>query len=134
MYQDNDNDPVAEDSVVTAAAVAPHDDDGDDDDDDADDGDGESRQKRRKQSREEPAHAPTADDDEDDAISSPGHPPVRRLSARAPPRRCSRSHPLQPEIGHRDWSIISIRELHRTSVSVIFAFICSMCRNCRDFS
>ncbi|KYN20158.1 hypothetical protein ALC57_07448 [Trachymyrmex cornetzi] len=64
------------------------------------------RQKRRKQSREEPAHAPTVDDDEDDAISSPGHPPVLRLSARAPPRRCSRSHPLQPEIGYRDWSTI----------------------------
>lgn len=105
VYQDND--PVVEDSAVTAAAVALHDDDGDDDDDDdADDDDGESRQKRRKQSREEPAHAPTADDDEDDAISSPGHPPVLQLSARAPPRRCSRSHPLQPEIGYHDWSII----------------------------
>ncbi|KYN00951.1 hypothetical protein ALC62_08177 [Cyphomyrmex costatus] len=69
-----------------------------------------SRDKRRK-SREEPARAPTADDDEDDAISSPGHPPVLRLSARAPLRRCSRSHPLQPEIGYRDWSIISDRKL-----------------------
>jgi len=107
VYQDNDNDLVVKDSAVTAAAVAPHDDDGDDDGDADDDGE-ESRQKRRKQSREEPAHAPTADDDEDDAISSPGHPPVLRLSARAPPRRCSRSHPLQPEIGYRDWSIISI--------------------------
>ena len=112
VYQDNDNDLVIEDNVVTAAAVAPHDDDGDDDDD-ADDGDGEWRQKRRKQSREEPAHAPTADDDEDDAISSPGHPPVLRLSARAPPRRCSRSHPLQPEIGYRDWSTILDRKLRR---------------------
>ncbi|KYM79021.1 hypothetical protein ALC53_10575 [Atta colombica] len=71
------------------------------------------RGKRRKQSREEPAHAPTADDDEDDAISSPGHPPVLRLSARAPPRRCSRSHPLQPEIGYRDWSTILDRKLRR---------------------
>lgn len=93
VYQDDGNDPVAEDSVVTAVAVAPRD-DVDDDDGDADDDNGESRRKRRKQSRVAPARAPAADDDEDDAISSPGHPPVLQLSARAPPRRCSRSHSL----------------------------------------
>ncbi|CAL1676214.1 unnamed protein product [Lasius platythorax] len=101
VYQDDGNDPVAEDSVVTAAAVAPRDDVGDDDGD-ADDGDGKSRRKRRKQSRVGPARAPAVDDDEDDAISSPGHPPVLQLLARAPPRRCSRSHSLQTEIGHYD--------------------------------
>ncbi|XP_032681914.1 uncharacterized protein LOC116849145 [Odontomachus brunneus] len=95
-FQDDDSDPAAGGSAVTAAAAAPRDDDGGDDDDA--DGGGGSRRKRR-QSREGPARAPAADDDGDDAISSPGHPPVLRLSARAPSRRCSHSHPLQTKIG-----------------------------------
>lgn len=101
MYQDDGNDPEAEDNAVTAAAVAPRDDVGDDDGD-ADDDNGESKRKRRKRSRVGPARAPAADDDEDDAISSPGHPPVLQLSARAPPRRYSRSHSLSTKIGHHD--------------------------------
>lgn len=88
VYQNDDSDPVAADSVVTAAA-APR----DDDSDDGGDSDGGSRRKRR-QSRAGPA----AGDDEGGAISSPGHPPVLRLSVRAPLRRCSRSHPLQTEL------------------------------------
>ncbi|EZA58214.1 hypothetical protein X777_01578 [Ooceraea biroi] len=97
--QDDGNDPVAGGSAATAAAAAPRDDDGDGDGDADDDGGG-SRWKPRQRRREGPAGAAAADD-EDDAISSPGHPPVLRLSARVPPRQCSRLHPLQPKVGNR---------------------------------
>lgn len=118
VYQDDGSDPAAGGSAVTAAAAAPRDDDGGDDDDT--DGGGGSR---RKQSREGPARAPAADDDEGDAISSPGHRPVLRLSARAPSRRCSRSHPLQNE-SHRlvsnvfsiDASLMNSRKSSRSLV------------------
>lgn len=113
VWQDDDNDPAAGGSAATqAAAAAPRD---DDDDDDGDADDVGSRRKPRQSCREEPADAAAADDDEDDAISSPGHPPVLRLSARVPPRQCSRSYPLQSKFGDHHQSSMIPRQSRRSS-------------------
>lgn len=85
--QDDGGGPAAG-GVVGATPEVPRDDDDDDDGGD-DDADGGARS-RRKQAR-----AVAAYDDEDDAIPSQGHPPVLRLSGRAPLTLCSYSRSLQ---------------------------------------
>lgn len=77
--------------VVDATLGVPHDDDGDGGDDVAD---GDARSRRRL------ARAVAVDDDEDDEIPSPGHPPVPRLSRRAPLTVCSYSRSLSTEISN----------------------------------
>lgn len=84
VCQDDDGGPAAGD-VVGATPAAPRDDDDDGGDDDAD---GDAGSRRR------PARAVAAGDDEDDAIPWPGHPPVLRLSRRAPLTLCSYSRSL----------------------------------------
>lgn len=91
--QDDGGGPAAG-GVVGATPEVPRDDDDDGDGGD-DDADGGARS-RRKQAR-----AVAAYDDEDDAIPSQGHPPVLRLSGRAPLTLCSYSRSLSTEIRNR---------------------------------
>lgn len=90
VCQGDGGDPAAGD-VVDATLGVPHDDDGDGGDDVAD---GDARSRRRL------ARAVAVDDDEDDEIPSPGHPPVPRLSRRAPLTVCSYSRSLSIEISN----------------------------------